>query len=95
MEEIRKLFAGTGAAASGLDPGQESDGDEPEDSKLADQRLLDQIIKIKLIIKENRRALEGEEVDEVAAEKEKEEIEKQERERREIDKKLKEQQDKI
>jgi hypothetical protein len=53
--------------------------------------LLDQIIKIKMIIKENRRALEGEEVDEVTAEKEKEELERVERERRDMDKKLKEQ----
>ena len=53
--------------------------------------MLDQIIKIKMIIKENRRALEGEEVDEVTAEKEKEELERVERERRDMDKKLKEQ----
>jgi hypothetical protein len=57
--------------------------------------LLDQIIKIKMIIKENRRALEGEELDEVAAEKEKEELERTERERRELDKKLREQQDRL
>ncbi len=53
--------------------------------------MLDQIIKIKMIIKENRRALEGEEVDEVAAEKEKEELERTERDRRDLDKKLKDQ----
>lgn len=57
--------------------------------------MLDQIIKIKMIIKENRRALEGEELDEVAAEKEKEELERTERERRELDKKLREQQDRL
>jgi hypothetical protein len=57
--------------------------------------LLDQIIKIKMIIKENRRALEGEELDEVTAEKEKEELERVERERRDLDKKLKEQQDRL
>ena len=57
--------------------------------------MLDQIIKIKMIIKENRRALEGEELDEVTAEKEKEELERVERERRDLDKKLKEQQDRL
>lgn len=95
MEEIRRLFGQQNSTSNDTQDDDDQDGDNPDDNKIAEQRLLDQIIKIKMIIKENRRALEGEEVDEATAEREKEELERKERERRELDKKLKEQQDKF
>ena len=48
------------------------------------------IIKLKLLINENRRALEGEDDDDELAEREKEELEQREKDRAENERKLKE-----
>lgn len=71
MQEIKRLF---GEAGSSLDNGsqdeeagdngQGNDEDEEEfDAELANKKLIDQILRLKLLINENRRALEGDNLD--------------------------------
>jgi hypothetical protein len=71
MMEIRKLF-GSSASMEGDDEGLLE-----EDPTVANAKLIDQILKLKLLINENRRALEGADDDAMAeAADEKEELER-------------------
>lgn len=99
MQEIRKLFglstkdiaAGAGEEEANL----ESLPDGELDPNVANQKLIDQIMKLKLLINENRRALEGDQNDDDDLEQQKEELERKEKERIEVEKKIKEEQEKI
>jgi len=69
MMEIRKLFGMQGSQDGGVALGEEegnleslANGEEV-DSTIANARLIDQIMKLKLLINENRRALEGDDDD--------------------------------
>jgi hypothetical protein len=96
MQEIRKLFNMNNPNAASQDD-DDKEAFMEEDPELANQRLLDQILKLKMIINENRRVLEGEEDDHDHnnSQLEKEEMERQERERRENERKIKEEQERI
>jgi hypothetical protein len=72
--------------------------DDEDKGQYPNQRILDQILKLKQIIGQNRRALEGEDDsdgDGQDAERQREMHEKSERERREQEKKTREEQDRI
>lgn len=81
MYEIRKLFGikGESAVVLGDDEGNlESLPEGEEDPTLANARLIDMIMKLKLLINENRRSLEGGDDEDSMhdAQQEKEELER-------------------
>lgn len=89
MKEIRKLFGANGGGNSlegALEDGEanlESFANGENDQNIANAKLIDQILKLKLLINEQRRALEGADLDDDSGVMQKEDLEKLEAERAE------------
>ncbi len=81
LSEIKKLF--------GVDEIGGADEDDEEDEELKNKKLFDQIQKLREIIEENRKFLEGEEIEELSPEERAKEEEEQ-KEKEEKERKLKE-----
>lgn len=72
---------------------------EEQDPSILNKKLIDQILKLKMLINDNRKALEGDNLEDeeqlLLGEDDREEFEKQEKEKRDREKKVKEVEEKL